>query len=332
MLNHQENSLTILRNLKYPNHLFAASKKDVSTGYNAVWIRDNIYMAMGLEKLDVKSAVKTYHALLDILLKHEWKIDWAIKEKPDTHFKYIHPRYNPKTMGEFSEEWGNKQNDAIGALLFKIGELESKGIRVLRNKNDRKIVQKLVDYLQSVEYWHDRDHGIWEDREELHASSIGACVAGLKAIRIAADVPKWMIDLGIEALNKLLPRESETKETGLALLSLIYPYNVISEEQKKRILKDIEDKLVKEKGIIRYSGDMYYNDGAEAQWCFGFPWLAKIYKDMNKPDKYAFYMRKTVDIMNEKGEIPELYYANARVYNENCPLGWAQAMYLVALV
>ena len=34
--------------------------------------------------------------------------------------------------------------------------------------------------------------------------------------------------------------------------------------------------------------------------------------------------------MNSKGELPELYYSNSNIHNENSPLGWAQAMYMVA--
>src|SRR3989338_3943227 len=117
-------------------------------------------------------------------------------------------------MEEIPGEWGNKQNDAIGAVLFKIGELESKGVRIIRNISDTRILQKLVRYLEAIEYWHDKDNGMWEENEEVHASSVGACVAGLKEIRKVdgVEVPEWLIRKGEETLNKLLPRESETKE------------------------------------------------------------------------------------------------------------------------
>ena len=62
----------------------------------------------------------------------------------------------------------------------------------------------------------------------------------------------------------------------------------------------------------------------------GFPWLAQIYKVLNKPDKYAYYMRKTLDVMTPDKEMPELYLGNSIIQNENTPLGWAQSMYLVA--
>jgi len=324
-------SKKILDRLRYKNGLFAASKKDVSTGYNAAWIRDNVYQAMGMETINIKSAIKTYHILLDIMKKHEYKIDWAIKQKPDEKYKYIHPRYDPFTFDEYHNDWGNKQNDQIGALLFRIGTLENKGVRVLRDNHDIIIVQKLVYYLESVQYWHDEDNGIWENDEEVHASSIGACAAGLNAVRDLVNVRDELIIKGVEALNNMLPRESASRETDLALLSLIFPYNIVTPEQRDEILRNVEKKLVRERGVIRYFGDWYYFKAGEAEWCMGFPWLAKIFKDMGDKLKYEYYMEKTHSIMTENQEIPELYYSNVEFYNENTPLGWSQAMYLIAL-
>lgn len=325
-------SLQILKQMQYPTGLFAASRMTVKTGYSLAWIRDNIYTVIGLEAAQKYSAArKTLRALLDILLKHEYKIDWAIKEKPKFHYQYIHPRYDPVTMEEIWEEWGNKQNDAIGALLFKIGDLGEKGIKITRDENDLRIIQKLVHYLQRIEYWHDKDNGMWEENEELHASSVGACVAGLKKIKKLVDVPPGLIRKGGLALNKLLPKESETKEADMALLSLIYPYNIVTKNQAEIILKNVEGRLVKENGVIRYIGDKYHYRNGEAQWTKGFPWLAIIYKKLNKPDRYAFYMRRTLQVMNEKGELPELYYADGKEHNENCPLAWSQALFVAGL-
>ena len=117
----------------------------------------------------------------------------------------------------------------------------------------------------------------------------------------------------------------------MALLSLIYPYNIVTKEQRNLILKNVEEMLVKEKGVVRYIGDKYNHRNGEAQWTKGLPWLAIIYKQMNKPDKYAFYMRKTTEAMNEKGELPELYYSDGNQHNENCPLAWSQALFVASL-
>jgi len=289
-------------------------------------------MALGLEEAkDFKSAKITLQRLLDVLLKHEYKIDWAIKERPDDKYKYIHARFDPISFDEIHEDWGNKQNDAVGALLFKIGDLFKKGIMVIRNQEDLMIVQKLVLYLQSIEYWHDSDNGVWENDEEIHASSVGACVAGLKAVQKIVDVPQDLIDKGQGALDAMLPRESHSKEVDLALLTLIYPYNIVSNEQRDQILHNVETLLVREKGVVRHFGDWYYNNGLEAEWVMGFPWLAVIYKHMGDMEKYNHYMNKTYACMNWRGDLPELYYGGSRKYNENTPLGWNHAMLLCAI-
>jgi phosphorylase kinase alpha/beta subunit len=326
------NSIRILKGLQHTSGLFSASSLSVNTGYNKAWIRDCVYESLGFEAVKSWSeVVKTYQALLDVLRKHEYKIDLAIKEKPKHAYQYIHARYHPNTYEEFFEEWGNKQNDAVGALLFKISDLELKGIKVLRDKNDKRILQKLVHYLESVEYWNDRDNGMWEENEEVHASSVGACVAGLKKASKLVDVDPALIKKGEAVLKKLLPRESETKDADLALLSLIYPYNIVDKKTAMQILKNVEEKLVREKGVIRYENDQYYNENGEAEWTMGLAWLAIIYKQMKMPHKYAFYMRKCVSAINIKGELPELYFAGTDAHNENSPLGWAQSLFLVMM-
>lgn len=323
-------SVKIIKKMQHPSGLFSAASSQ-KTGYHRAWIRDNVYSAMGLESQDIKSAIKAYHALLKIFLKHEYKIDWAIKEKPDARYKYIHARYDPKTLEEIWEEWGNKQNDAIGAFLFKIGTLEKSGIKILRNINDFRIIQKLVFYLGRLEYWHDKDNGMWEENEEIHASSVGACLAGLIAVKDLIYVPEDYINKGKKALNQLLPRESTTKEVDLALLSLIYPYNIVTEEQAKAIIENVENILVREKGAIRYIGDQYYSNGSEANWVFGFPWLAIIHKKLGNSEKHKHYVAKTTEVMNDKGELPELYFDGTSEHNENTPLAWAHAMHILAV-
>lgn len=327
-----EQSLHILRSLRYPSNLFAASKKNVGTGYDKSWLRDNIYETIGFEAAGlIEEVVATIHALLDVLKKHEFKIEWAIKEKPKHAYQYVHARIHPETFDEFYEEWGNKQNDAIGAILFKIGDLENKGVRVLRDEADKRIVQRLVDYLASIEYWHDADNGMWEENEEVHASSVGACVAGLHAVSRIAMVPKWLLQKGIEALDEILPRESATKEADLALLSLIYPYNIVDEETREAILARVEKRLVRSRGVIRYCGDKYYHNGnGEAEWTMGLAWLAIIYKNIGNHEKYLWYLTLAEEAMNPEGEMPELYFCGESRHNENSPLGWAQSLMIAA--
>jgi len=91
-------------------------------------------------------------------------------------------------------------------------------------------------------------------------------------------------------LKELLPRESRTKFVDLALLSLIYPYDVVTKKQREDILKNVKYLLLRERGVIRYKNDHYYNknpDGysEEAEWTFGLSWLAIIHERLGERDK-----------------------------------------------
>ena len=144
-------------------------------------------------------------------------------------------------------------------------------------------------------------------------------------------VPEELIQKGMDTLEVLLPRESVTKRADLALLSLIWPYEIATKEQAKQILKNVEEDLVREKGVIRYIGDKYYNENGEAEWTMGFPWLAIIHKKIRNRKKYKFYLGRSLSCQNKLMEMPELYYANSRIHNQNSPLGWAQSLLIAAL-
>ena len=288
---------------------------------------------------DFETVRQTYRAILDIFKKHEYKIDYAISRKPEYTHQYIHPRYNPETFEEYWEEWGNKQNDSIGCVLFKIGELERRhqGL-IVADDDDRRVLQKLVWYLSTLEYWHDPDSGVWEEGHEVHASSVGACLAGLLSIKKVAgiEVPDELIQKGELALHEMFPRESKGKFVDLSLLSLIWPYEVVNEKETATILENVEYHLLREHGVIRYKGDHYYNknpDGwsEEAEWTFGLSWLAIIYEKLGNTEKAQFFLDKAKETVTKGGVIPELYFSNSTKHNSNTPLGWSESLFIVAL-
>ncbi len=331
--------LKILESLQYESGLFAASKKGIGTGYDKAWLRDNFYECLAFEIVgDYPTVKKTYRAILDIFKKHEIKIDHAISAKPQYTHQYIHPRYNPVTFEEYWEEWGNKQNDSIGCVLFKIGELEKreKGF-VIADEDDRRVVQKLVWYLSTLQYWNDPDSGMWEENQELHASSIGACLAGLTMARNieGIEVPEELLDKGRAALAAIIPRESKEKFADLALLSLIWPYNILTAEQTEEVLKNVQYHLLRDHGVIRYKNDRYYNKNAdgyseEAEWTFGLSWLAIIFQKLGDETTAAAYLARAKNATAAEG-VPELYFSNSTQYNDNTPLGWSESLFIVAL-
>lgn len=316
-----------LDGLRKPNGLYVASP---SATYNYVWIRDNCYIALADLDRCRERFEQTYYSLFDIFRKHEWKLSYHAVHKPAAVYQYIHPRYHADTLAEVGEPWGNAQNDAIGAFLFGVGEGLRRGYAMLRDETDARIVSLLIDYLQTLEYWRDEDNGMWEETRERHSSSIGACTAGLLAVQPFFEMDCSLPRNGLHALIDLLPRESAHKPCDLALLSLIYPYRLLPRPLAATIVAQVEGQLLRDLGVIRYAQDRYFGeDGQEAQWCMGLPWLGLCHLVLESRDAARMYVDRTAQVMTPGGVIPELYLARQRVPNENAPLGWAQALYLV---
>lgn len=323
-----------LKELQTPSGLFLASKCE-GTGYDKVWLRDNFYTALAFEEAeDWETVEQIYHGLLNIFLKHEAKIDWAIENKLEHAWQYIHARYNPVTLEEFHDEWGNKQHDAIGAILFGIGSLEEKGHSVLRNDGDQRILEKLVKYLDAIEYWRCPDNGMWEEHQELHASSIAACVAGLNMVADMVVIPEGLVERGMETLEfQLLPRESQSKFADMAQLSLMYPYGMVEDEHIAGGLRNLEYYLMRGRGMIRYKGDKYYNTdaygGMEAEWTMGPSWLSVIYSSIGDYVNARRYLNMADGLLHND-MMPELYLSGQAEPNDNVSLAWAEAMYIIA--
>jgi GH15 family glucan-1,4-alpha-glucosidase len=336
-------SYRVLDQLRLPHGLYLASS---SEAYRYVWIRDCVYISFPYLNKQDDIYEKTYYRLLDLFREYEWKLDIHGRQKPKWEWEYLHARYSADEVKEIHHQnWGHAQHDMIGAFLFGIGAGIGQGKRMIRDQKDLEIIQKLVDYLNNVEYWHDPDNGMWEEWREVHASSVGACVAGLKAVEKVVNVPGDLIDKGLKSLFRLFPRESKDKSIDLAQLSLIYPYRLFSGLLGEMIVSRVEDNLLRERGVIRYQGDSYYSTlekdhgrdqprelyyGTEAEWTFGLPWLALCHLELGNREKADMYLRKTEEAMINPGILPELYYSGRSEPNPNTPLGWSSAMYILA--
>jgi GH15 family glucan-1,4-alpha-glucosidase len=334
-------SYQILDQLRLPHGLYLASS---SKEYHYVWLRDSFYMSLPYLEQNNQLYEMTYHRILDLFREYEWKLDIHNVQKPNEQWEYIHSRYSASEVKEIDIPWGHAQHDAIGAILWGIGMGQKNGKRIIRDEKDHEIVQKLVGYLGCVEYWEDADNGMWEEWREIHSSSVGACVAGLQAVKDIVFVPGEWIAKGNQTLSNLYPHESSDRPFDLAQLSLIFPYRIFSGEEAKLIVGQIETQLLRNRGVIRYKGDSYYSTvehegrhhdlsfyyGSEAEWTFGLPWLALCHLELGNLEKAKQYITQTEDVMLSDGSLPELYFARTDSFNSNTPLGWGSAMYILA--
>lgn len=339
--------------------------------YDVFWLRDIMYATYANEYLGLYDKVKqSYGVVLTVFEKFHHKIIRGVRKKPDlarAKGAVVHARVHPTSLEEITDEWGHHQLDIFGLFLFKTGDLMKQGFRVIRTNEHVQVVKDILSYLWTSRWDSEPDFGMWEEGPEVHTSSVGAVLAGLTMwhdhgfydykykhrVDISSLIPvsERFLEDGARALNRLLPRESDSRPYDLAQLSLLWPYNILKDQQERQeeILENIEKHLVRSHGVIRYPGDRYFNAnqedplGHEAEWPIGLAWLSIAYAKLTLQAARTGGSRATIERFVERtkrhllhleevttadGRIPELYTGGQP--NHNLPLGWALSLYIVA--
>jgi len=342
MLNMKNKLYENLKTLRVENGFYRAA--DGLFYRQFCWLRDLFYESLPSLDMEPNLYVHSYHSLLDYLIRLEnehGKFSKMIAQPhPKEEWRYLHARVTADTCKEIHSYWRNKQNDICGELLYGIALGEKKGLKIIRDDKDTKVLNLLIKYMEAIECWHDSESGMWEEGESYgtRSSSVGACIAGLIAIkdlnRGDIIIPDYLIMKCKITLSQMLPRETKDRCVDMALLSLIYPFNVVTESQRNEILYNVETQLTREYGVIRYHNDMYMNGnycdpvGNEAQWTMGLLYLSIIYAKMNDFDKAKKYLYSVLDKCPD-GKIPEAYINGEPC--ENKILGWSNALAYIAI-
>ncbi|MBI5810884.1 MAG: hypothetical protein HZB21_06840 [Deltaproteobacteria bacterium] len=363
-----------LESLRQINGGYLASEYAGDNGgdkYNVFWLRDIMYATYANEYVGAyDKMIESYRLIIRVFQRYRHKITNGARKR---HYmgscadEVIHARIHPVTLEELTSEWGHHQLDIFGLFLYKTGDLMKKGHNVITVDQAETLIllRDIVLYLTTVRWHSDPDFGVWEEGPEAHSSSIGAVLAGLTMwhddghyhhkykdqipLYQHLPIPQEFMEAGAHTLDRLLPRESATRPYDLSQLSLIWPYNIISDTLAKEVLNNIEANLVRKHGVIRYPGDLYFNAdmakpvGNEAEWPLGFAWLSIAYSKMaikalkmgsifGQPtgliEKAGHYLTMLEAVMTEDGRVPELYTGGR--HNWNVPLAWAQSFYIVA--
>lgn len=313
------------------NGLFPAAVADESTGYHNIWLRDSVHVAHAHFELDeTDKAVRCMRTLCRFYDRHRQRLVDAVSRSVDLNqvMNRPHIRFNGDRLEENSERWSHAQNDALGYFVWLVARMADARAWT-PTKTEMEVVAGLVRFLDVVQFWQDEDSGHWEETRKIAASSIGVATGGLVQLRqwldrsdgwarlnfeghtVSREDVDRLITSGKHALDEILPFEcrqpdpKQQRRYDAALLFLIYPIGIVSEEQADEIVADVTSHLLGPYGIRRYLGDSYwcadYKDklgadqrtsdfsddlsardsllepGAEAQWCVFDPILSVIY-------------------------------------------------------
>lgn len=377
----------------------ASTAVTVHGNYTDAWVRDNVYsilaawgLALAYRRNENKqgrtyileqSVVKLMRGLLTAMMRQAPKVE-KFKQSQNP-LDALHAKYDTRTGASVvgDHEWGHLQLDATSLFLLMLAQMTASGLRIVFTIDEVNFVQNLVHYISRT--YRIPDYGIWERGNksnhgiaELNASSIGMAKAALEALSgfnlfgkaggqasvvhvVSDDIARTRI-----TLESLLPRESISKETDSALLSITgFPaFAVDNEEIRKKTESALLEKLEGRYGCKRFLLDghqtvledshrLYYEPhelkqfkDIECEWPLFFTYL--LLNNLFRGDSVkAFNYRNKLEglLVEKNGQylLPELYWvpndaieaekanphSQARNPNENLPLVWAQSLFIL---
>ena len=316
-----------------PSGLYPAAhvSADHSSGYASVWIRDNAHVAQSLfEDGQTEAAARAIVGMARFLATQLPKIAEVLAGRADHDdpMNRPHIRFDGHTVAEIDVKWSHAQNDALGYFVWVASRLIAAGVLEPTDELGE-VLAGVVLFLEKIEFWNDEDSGHWEETRKRNASSIGAATAGMIAlcgicgredlrerlkfgdVLVAAERLDQLIAAGRASLVEHLPHECcdedplKRREADGALVFLIFPLEIVDEEQTAAIIESVVRDLQGDIGIRRYRGDSYWcadykamvtaekrsadfsddltgrdsllRAGEEAQWCIFDPALSSAF-------------------------------------------------------
>lgn len=262
------------------NGLYAASssqKEDADSGYQRVWVRDNIMVAnYQRERGRSDLAAKTLRALASFFHLYRKRFIHVI-EDPDVAkdpTRRPHIRFDGDTLRELDRTWPHDQNDALGYAMWLTFLMANTGQYVL-DEIDAAAYGLFPGYFNAIQYWNSPDSGHWEEDRRVNNSSVGVVLRALEEFRRYIENAKHQLfermcaPVDVKALDSLisngraalrsLPNEcTPIRGADAATLFLIYPVDVADRQQADAIIDLVVSELLGDYGIRRYTGDSYW--------------------------------------------------------------------------
>jgi len=326
-------------------------------------VRDNVYCATAIWALALahrhidddngktfeleQSAVKCMRGLLFFYMQQADKVE-AFKTDQQS-INSLACKFNINTVDVIIDAaYQDLQIDVIALYLLTMVQMISSGLNIIFTIDEVQFIQNLVYYIERT--YRIADYGMWgrgtkynDGHSELNASSIGMVKAALEAINgcnlfgskgsissvIYVDSDAHHRNTAF--LQALLPRESKSKTTDAALLTIIgFPGFAVDdvklrEETKERLMTRLNGRF----GLKRFERDGYGNilesnkemfyeksqlmqfDGIESEWPIFYIYLAleAIFAGDTTGGEYMTKLQSLLTYDETHGTtVPKYYY------------------------
>lgn len=223
-----------------------------------------------------QSCVFCMRGILACWMRETSKLEaWKSQQSPDQALHSIFSLHTGEEV-ESTAEYNHMQLDCVSLYLLYLVQMISSGLEIIYSVEEVSLVQNLVYYVERA--YRTPDFGPWgrgtkynDGNPEVNASCIGMAKAALEAVNGfnlygSNNASYSVIYADIDAHNRnrsifetLLPRESNSKNTDVSLLTTIsFPAfathdDAIYERTKNRMIRELEGNY----GFRRFLGDGY---------------------------------------------------------------------------
>jgi len=257
------------------------------------------------------------------------------------------------TNGPRDTDFGHQyQPDQAAALLWSILETNPE-----LNETQRETIHLLGDGLW--DQWQEDGfvqdtHDLWEERTAYHEKNenftytLASCSKALYLAADRMDEQKWR--KAADSMREELLNHADNdhgyyyrscgdvcdRSIDASVLGLVWPFDVVDQDEKlHNSLQRMEDKLMTDRGLMRYEGDMYdgivhhtgYLSKGAGAWPLLTFWYVKALALMERREKAEKIFREQLEQL-EGRHIPEQIFEDDREGIK--PLAWSHSMFVIA--
>ncbi len=306
-------SVEIIRSGQAPTGAYVASPAFLAYGYS--WLRDGSFIADAMSRTgEVESAEAFFGWCARLLVSRRAVIEGGGR---------LDARYT--VDGEDPQgPWSGYQLDGYGSWLWALAAHERRHGR--RLEGVREGASLSADYVAAR--WREPCFDWWEEREGVHAVTLAAVAAGLRAQgrNEAAEAARV---LGVARLADRL---------AASLPACGVPFELVDPgtAELAGTVEAIERRLVVDHGVHRHAEDVYYGGGL---WLLLAGFLGLHYAAVGRGDEAEAQLEWIEAQATPDGELPEqvathlLHPQERRRWIDEhgpppCPLLWSHAMFI----
>ncbi|APC91850.1 MULTISPECIES: hypothetical protein [Francisella] len=267
-----------------------AAERDIdddTTNYDAVWVRDAVWVYYYLSEFNQRQAKVLINKLFAYYDSPQQKqrFEAVIKNPkiaedkmavPHVRFDSTSANYDDVIINGKPQVWNHKQVDAYGLFLLALEDAYQKQILDTNDSQLLIFLERFFSFFKSINYSEYADAGAWEEIDRVNTSSISLVANASKRWKdsLSKKNLKLKVDLellytqGINKVKNQIAYGGESplydlndiryRQSDAAMLHIFTPYFIegldFAEYQKSLAYIDA---LIRDYGVIRYVNDSY---------------------------------------------------------------------------